>query len=175
MYNSTHFIRFCFLTTYILTYLIDYPVLFYYITVLFLLYELIIYLNTKKTLINHEILGVNFVAFIGFIILVRSDYFNYNETISYYLNTFEHIFFAFIICKILYFYLLYFRFQFNNELVTFFLFNCIGILNEFFQNWIQNQSLFTLTQSSIKDILVNCFGSLFFIIFYSKRNRLIEK
>lgn len=44
------------------------------------------------------------------------------------------------------------------------IFNSIGLINEFFQNYFQGKLLFILDEFSIKDLIANGLGTLIFII-----------
>ena len=58
-------------------------------------------------------------------------------------------------------------------LVIFILFNFIGLLNEYFQNFYSQTQLFNLKENDIKDIFINFIGSTLFLItsiFYKIKN-----
>jgi VanZ family protein len=60
-----------------------------------------------------------------------------------------------------------------NLLVVFVAFNVIGFLNEYFQNFYQQQPIFNLKETNIKDIIINVIGSSLVVIlslFYKFKN-----
>lgn len=118
-----------------------------------------------------------FIVFLSFIVLVRSNLFNFAKQIKYNLNTIEHLFFAFILCLLLSIYMQLFNLIFKKYLVKmlviFILFNFIGLLNEYFQNFYSQTQLFNLKENDIKDIFINFIGSTLFLItsiFYKIKN-----
>ena len=118
-----------------------------------------------------------FLSFLGFIVFVRIDIFNFSKSIDYHLNSLEHLFFAFVICLTLYVYMQIFNLIsskfYLNLLLVFIASNGIGFLNEYFQNFYQQQPIFNLKETNIKDIIINVIGSSLVVIlslFYKFKN-----
>lgn len=139
-----------------------------------------LYLNSNEKyqkLEHYKFYNWIFIVFLSFIVLVRSNLFNFAEQIKYNLNTIEHLFFAFILCLLLSIYMQLFNLIFKKYLVRmlviFILFNFIGLLNEYFQNFYSQTQLFNLKENDIKDIFINFIGSTLFLItsiFYKIKN-----
>ena len=153
------------------SFLLIYEVLFY------LSFE---YLNSNSNYLkikSHKFYNWLFLFFLGFIVFVRIDIFNFSKTIDYHLNSLEHLLFAFVICLTLYVYMHIFNLIsskfYLNLLVVFIAFNGIGFLNEYFQNFYQQQPIFCLKETNIKDIIINVIGSSLVVIlalFYKFKN-----
>lgn len=150
-----------------------------------LIYELLFYLSFEYLNSNSNYLKIKshkfynwlFLSFLGFIIFVRIDIFNFTNIIDYHLNSLEHLFFAFVICLTLYVYMQIFNLIsskfYLNLLVVFVAFNGIGFLNEYFQNFYQQKPIFYLEETNIKDIIINVIGSSLVVIlslFYKFKN-----
>jgi len=51
-----------------------------------------------------------------------------------------------------------------NLVLVLVVFNCIGVVNEYVQNYFRQIEVFTLDQNNIKDIMINAIGSVLFLI-----------
>jgi len=152
-------------------FLLIYEVLFYFS------FE---YLNSNSNYLKiklHKFYNWLFLSFMSFIVFVRMDMFSFSTTTNYHLNSAEHLLFAFVICLTLYIYMQIFNLissQFYlNLLIVFIAFNGIGLLNEFFQNFYQQKTIFYLKETNIKDIIINGIGSSLVVIlslFYKFKN-----
>lgn len=110
-----------------------------------------------------------FIAFFAFVVFVRIKVFYFSESTEYHLNTLEHFFFAIIICLVINIYFLIFsilqRSHVMKMLSVFIVFNLIGIVNEYFQNYFQPEDYFyLLKENNIKDLMINLLGSLLFLL-----------
>lgn len=130
------------------------------------------YLNQNEkysALKRHHSYNWLFIAFLAFIVVVRIRLFHDSETIEYHLNTLEHLFFAIIICLVINVYFLIFNIMQKNAVLkimsVFVVFNLIGIVNEYFQNYFQPENQFyILKENNLKDIVINLLGSTFFLL-----------
>jgi hypothetical protein len=161
--------RFLFLFLFIAIIAIKIPILRVYEILFYLSFE---YLNANKKytqLKNHNLYNWLFIAFLGFVILVRADLFGFSETTEYHLNSAEHLFFACIICLTITLYLNLFNILTNKPFLTLFFvfigFNGIGLLNEFFQNFFEQTPTFRLKENDVKDIIINLIGSSLYVFF----------
>jgi hypothetical protein len=168
-WNSLKFQRLLFLVLFLIIILIKTYILLVYEVLFYLSFE---YLNSnfKYLKINlHKIYNWLFLSFLGFIVLVRADLFNFSDTTDYHINSIEHIFFSGIVCLILLVYNQMFNLIRNKFkvllLVIFITFNFIGLLNEYFQNFFQHTPIFYLKDNDIKDLVINLIGSSLFVIF----------
>ena len=167
--SSKKFQRLLFLIFFIAIILIKTNILLIYEIVFFTSYE---YLNSNKKYLQlqlHCYYNWFFLFFLGFIILVRADLFNFSDTIDYHLNSVEHLFFSFIICLLLSIYMTLFDVLTNHKALKFILifgtFNFIGLLNEYFQNYFQHSDVLLLKENDAKDMMMNLLGSILFVIF----------
>ena len=166
-----------FLVLFIAIFLIKVYFLLIYTTLFFISF---LCLNSNKKyqkLEYYKFYNWIFIVFLSFIVLVRSNLFNFSEQVKYNLNTLEHLFFAFILCLLLSIYMqvlnLIFKKYLIKVLLIFILFNFIGLLNEYFQNFYSQTQLFNLKENDIKDIFINLIGSALFLItsiFYKIKN-----
>ena len=129
------------------------------------------YLNTNTNYLkisSHKIFNWLFVLFVGFVVLVRADLFSFPDGIDYHINTLEHLFFSGIVCLTISIYFKLFSFLpdslFMKLLLVFLICNCIGVINEFFQNLYQERPFFSIEGNDIKDVTVNFFGSFSFVV-----------
>ena len=150
----------------------------YYFFVLFISLE---YLNQNEkynSIYNYRLLNAIFVSYAVFICIERGRPTQFYPFIEIIINSIEHLLFGFVIClKIaVYYSILKNKISLKgNELIRIAVtFNIIGFANEFFQNWYKHQSLWQLNIDSRKDILMNIFGTLIFILFYKKINNKIH-
>ncbi len=108
------------------------------------------------------------------VLLERLRSFQLSADFEWVLNSIEHLLFAIVICIKIYFYLEAFFLKksmpkFRNAVYAFILFSALGVLNEYFQNFINNRSLFVLIADSLKDISMNCIGAaIFFLTAFTK-------
>lgn len=143
-------------------------VLLVYVSIYYLSFE---YLNSNKKfeeITFHKTYNWFYVAYLAFVVFVRSGLIEFSKNADYHLNTAEHLFFMFLICQTVLIYIQLFNFLSSNYLlrlvVVFIILNFIGIVNEYFQNFYQNLTIFYLEQTDIKDLVINLIGSLLFII-----------
>lgn len=117
---------------------------------------------------SHSIYNWLYVAYLAFIVFVRSTIFHFSEEADYHLNTAEHLFFMFIICQTVLIYLELFNVlkgkYLSRVFVVFVLLNLIGILNEYFQNFFNRLPLFIFEDNDLKDLKINLIGSSLFVI-----------
>lgn len=155
----------------------EYEILYYFPVMLISLE----YLNHKKQYTEHynyKLLNAVFIGYVLFICIDRGRPSKFYDVIEIMINSVEHLLFGFIICMKAAVYLSIFkeRWQLSkNELLTIALiFNILGFLNEFFQNWYKHQAQWKLNGDSQKDILMNIIGSSIFVILYLKVNKRIQ-
>jgi hypothetical protein len=122
------------------------------------------YLSLKR----HDLYNWIFIFFLAFITWVRTRSFPFSESIEFHLNTAEHLFFAITVCVLVTVYLQLFGVlkanTIQNLVLVLVVFNLIGVVNEWVQNYFREVEVFTLDQSNIKDIVINAIGSVLFLI-----------
>lgn len=143
-------------------------VLLAYVSIYYCSFE---YLNSNKKYLeisSYKIYNWLFIAYLAFIVFVRSGLFHFTVLANYNLNTAEHLFFAFLICQTIAIYMQLFNFLSDNyllKLITIFAFlNVIGIINEYFQNFYHQLPLFFLEKDDVKDLTINLIGSSLFVL-----------
>lgn len=124
--------------------------------------------NNYLTLKKHNYYNWIFVLFLAFIVWVRTRTYAFSESVEYHLNTIEHLLFAITICILVTVYMQLFRIlkenSFRNLVLVLIVFNCIGVVNEYVQNYFRQIEVFTLDQNNLKDIMINAIGSVLFLI-----------
>lgn len=122
------------------------------------------YLALKK----HNVYNWIFILFLAFIVWVRTRSFSFSESTEFHLNSAEHLFFAITICILVTVYLQIFgilkKNSIRNLLLVLVVFNCIGVVNEYVQNYFRHLEVFILDQNNRKDILINLIGSTLFFM-----------
>lgn len=138
--------------------------------------EILFYVSFEYLNSNHEYLKLSsykiynwlFVAFVAFVVLIRSKVLGLSDTFDFHVNTMEHLFFSGIICLTTSIYLKIFDilsdFLFMRLILIFLVFNLIGLANEFIQNLYQGRPFFSIEGNDIKDLIVNLFGSSLFVL-----------
>lgn len=141
-----------------------------------LMYSIVFYIsfeylnqnNNYLTLKKHNYYNWIFVLFLAFIVWVRTRTYAFSESLEFHLNTIEHLFFALTICVLVSVYLQLFGVlkenSFRNLVLVLVVFNCIGVVNEYVQNYFRQLEVFALDQNNIKDIMINAIGSVLFLI-----------
>lgn len=138
-------------------------------------YPFIIYVIINQSLL--EILNANsrykqhpykwyntiFVCY-EFVLLERLRHFKMNAKAEWWLNNIEHIAFALVIGFIIYILIAIFWLKEEKDrllrgFIVAFIFNGIGLLNEFSQNKLANRPIFELIADSKKDIVMNLIGT----------------
>lgn len=158
--------RFFYLLSLFVVYLIKMPILYFYILFFFISVEVLLLKKKKSETKFFKFSQLFFTCFVSYILFVRAHIWGFSDETNYNLNTIEHLLFALVICLLIYFYTSFFgsKKRTNPIFLSVFIFNLIGVLNEFFQNYFQGKSIFILDEFSIKDLIVNVLGSLIFII-----------
>jgi hypothetical protein len=109
-----------------------------------------------------------FILFLAFIVWVRTRAYVFSESVEFHLNTVEHLFFAITVCVLVTVYLQLFGVlkenSIRNLVLVLVVFNLIGLVNEWVQNYFRQVEVFTLDQSNIKDIVINLIGSALFFL-----------
>jgi VanZ family protein len=160
------FTRFFYLLSLFVVYLIQVPILYFYILVLFINVEILLSHKSKSETNIFKISQLIFIVFVSYVLFARADIWGFSDETYYNLNSLEHILFAIVISLLIYYYILFFdqKKKLNPIILSVFLFNSIGLINEFFQSYFQGKSVFFLDEFSIKDLIVNVIGSAFFIL-----------
>lgn len=166
-FSSINFITRCFyLFSMFVVYLIKVPILYFYILFFFISVEVLWLKKSKSHTKIFKWAQFFFMVFVSYVLFVRASVWGFSALTKYNLNTIEHVFFALVICFLIY---LYFQFYsvkkpVNLILISALTFNIIGLINEFFQNYFQGKPVFILEIFSIKDLIANVLGSLIFIV-----------
>lgn len=158
--------RLYYLLSLFIVYLIKNPILYFYITFFFVSVEILLLKKTKSNTTFFKFPQLLFIGFVSYVLLVRSFVFNFSDETNYNLNTIEHLLFAVVICLLIFYYILFFSSIRKNYAIvlSFLIFNCIGLFNEFFQNYFQGKPVFILDEFSVKDLIANVLGTIIFVI-----------
>ena len=114
--------------------------------------------------LNYQIYNLVFIAYLTLIVMDRTRFFKFGETLEWTINSAMHVMFALVVCFKISQY--FFIFKLKNKQYIFYIaliFNVLGIFNEFMQNAICHRELFVLIADAQKDILMNFLGTLCFI------------
>ncbi len=147
-------------------YLIENPILYFYIFFFFLNVEILLINKIKSETHIFRCSQLFFMGFVAYVLFVRSFICGFSDTVNYHLNTVEHLLFAIVVSLMILYYFLFFthiRIKFSIW-ISIFIFNGIGLINEFFQNYFQGKAIFHLESFSVKDIKVNLFGTFLFLL-----------
>lgn len=157
--------RFFYLLSLFIVYLIKVPILYFYILFFFMSVEVLLQKKEKSQTKNFKISQLLFTVFVSYVLFARASIFGFSEQTNYNLNTIEHIFFAQVICLLIFYYISFFSkvSRLYVILCSAITFNCIGLINEFFQNYFQGKAIFILDEFSIKDLIANVLGTIIFI------------
>ena len=119
-----------------------------------------------KNLPNSQFLNAVFAGFLVFIVLNRSRHIKFGDFTEGAINIAEHGFFALIIClKLLLYFHLFSKLSLKLKAISVALiFNLIGFVNEIFQNWLNHRALFSFIEDARKDMIINCLGTILFLI-----------
>ncbi len=139
----------------------------------------------SRTVYKHRSKKFTFLFFLYLLLItvVRTSGHRLSQPITYTINVFEHLLFALVISFIVSLYLgLLARFKNDRGLKRYWysalLFNCIGFLNEVYQNLAKHKAPFIFSFGARIDLLVNVVGSLLFVLIaylYLKRRDKQEK
>ena len=163
LFKNTNVLRLLFLLYFVVIYLIRINMLFVYATVFYFSFE---WLNANKRylVLKYKTLYNAFiVSFLAYILLVRSGVLSVSESVTFHLNTLEHVLFAIVICLHLSIYLCVFgkrpQTALTQLLLVVVVFNGIGLVNEFFQNYFNGAQPLPLAPNSLKDLVANLLGT----------------
>lgn len=158
--------RFFYLLSLVVVYLINVPILYFYILFFFISVEVLLLKKSKSETQMFKLSQLFFTFFVSYVLFVRAHIWGFSEETCYNLNTIEHLLFSLVICLLIYCYISFYsnkKIQ-NSIFLSVMIFNLIGLINEFFQNYFQGKSVLMLDEFSIKDLIVNVLGSVIFII-----------
>lgn len=160
------FTRLFYLLSLFVVYLINAPILYFYILFFFVSVEILLRKKSKSDTRVFKISQLIFTLFVSYVLFVRSHVFGFSNETECNLNTMEHLLFSLVICLLIYYYISFFCQNKIGKPVLFsvLIFNVIGLINEFFQNYFQGKGIFILDEFSIKDLIVNAIGSMIFIV-----------
>jgi hypothetical protein len=149
----------------------------YLLAYLLVFHASIEFLNSRRVfqeVPEHRRYNAIFIGFVLFIVLNRARAFRFDERVEFILNLAEHGLFALVICLNLLCYLdLLGRWAHRARmLVVVLLFNVIGLVNEAFQNAMNDRILWFLEPDAIKDIAMNVAGSVIFLLLVRGRSDL---
>lgn len=158
--------RFFYLLSLFVIYLIKVPILYFYILFFFISVEVLVLKKVKSETQVFKFSQLIFTFFVSYVLFVRASIWGFSELTNYNLNTIEHILFALVICLLIFYYISFFSNirMLQAILWSALIFNIIGLINEFFQNYFQGKRLFILEEFSIKDLIANGLGTLIFIV-----------
>ena len=147
-------------------YLISVPILYFYILFFFVSVEVLMLKKVKSETQIFKFSQLIFTFFVSYVLFVRASVWGFSELTNYNLNTIEHVLFALVICLQIYYYISFYSHKKKGHsiLLSALIFNVIGLINEFFQNYFQGKPLFILEEFSIKDLIANGLGTLLFMV-----------
>ena len=128
------------------------------------------YLNSHSTYLqkHYKLFNTLFLLYLLFVVWERTRHYQFSPWIELQINNSEHIFFGLMICFIASLVLqlppFTIRSFFVRLLLSVLLFNGIGFINEWFQNRIYNRPMFILIPDSVKDLRMNLWGTLVFVL-----------
>jgi hypothetical protein len=143
-------------------------------------YHLILYIAINQVLLEvlnaqplyktHSYKLYNLIFWTYELVLVeRLRHFKMNDLTEWWLNNLEHIFFAIVISFMVYLFLAIFWLKKDSQrllraVMVAIIFNAIGLINEWNQNYIGRRPMFVFIPDSIKDLKMNLIGtSIFFL------------
>ncbi len=165
-FSAINWLTRCFyLLSLLVVYLIKVPILYFYILFFFISVEVLLLKKSKSETKLFKFSQLFFIVFVSYVLFARAHIWGFSIETDYNLNTIEHIFFSLVICLLIYFYTSFYSKKMLNPIfLSVFIFNLIGIINEFFQNYCQEKPIFVLDEFSVKDLIVNALGSVVFIL-----------
>ncbi len=103
------------------------------------------------------------------VLLFRLRTFHFSADAEWLFNCAEHLCFGIIVCTKMYIYTAVFGSSFHllrlkRGLIAVVLFNCIGVINEVFQNSLAHRMLFVFIEDSLKDMKMNLLGAGVFMV-----------
>ena len=160
--------RFFYLLCLFFVYIIEAPLLCFYILFFFVCVEILLLKKHKSETQIFKVSQLFFISFVSYVVLVRAFIPRFSDTTNYNLNTIEHVLFAIVICVLIFYYLSFYSKNKTRNSVVFsvVIFNIIGLINEFFQNYFQGKAIFIIDKFSIKDLIANGFGTIIFIVIF---------
>lgn len=158
--------RFFYLLSLFFVYLIEVPILYFYILFFFISVEVLVLKKVKSETQIFKFSQLIFTFFVSYVLFVRASVWGFSELTNYNLNTIEHVLFALVICLLIFYYISFFSNikMLHSILLSALIFNIIGLINEFFQNYFQEKPLFILEEFSTKDLIANGIGTIIFIV-----------
>lgn len=130
----------------------------------------VIYLNSRKTFSQQrfKLFNALFLVYLMFVVWERTRHYQFSSSIELQINNSEHILFGVMICFIASLVLWLPPFNLHSFyvrlLLSVLIFNMIGLFNEWFQNWLYNRPVFALIPDSLKDLRMNVWGTLIFVV-----------
>lgn len=141
--------------------------LYYYWAALIIIVS---YLNSHTSFLQERFRLFNalFLMYLLFVVWERTRHYQFSPWAELQINNSEHILFGIIICSIASLVLKLPPFTihsfYTRLLLSIFLFNCIGFINEWFQNWLYGRPVFLLIPDSLKDLRMNVWGTAIFVL-----------
>jgi hypothetical protein len=141
--------------------------LYYYWTALVLTVS---YLNSHKAFLQQRFKLYNtlFFLYLLFVVWERTRQYQFSPPVELAINNLEHILFGIMICFITSLVLRLPPFTihsfFRRLVLSVLIFNSIGFINEWFQNWLYGRPVFTLIPDSLKDLRMNVWGTVIFVL-----------
>lgn len=167
--NINNLTRLFYVISLFVVYFIKVPILYFYIIFFFLNVEILLLKKSQSNTKIFKTTQVFFTLFVSYVLFVRAHMCGFSLTTEDNLNTVEHLLFAFVISLMIYYYCIFFGKVKHSisVVISVVIFNFIGLINEFFQNYFQGKPVFVLDEFSIKDLIVNVLGTLVFILLIS--------
>lgn len=149
-----------------IVYLIKVPILYFYILFFFINVEVLLLKKVKSETQIFKISQLIFTFFVSYVLFARASVWGFSELTTYNLNTIEHVLFALVVCLQIYYFISFYshKKKLHSILLSVVIFNIIGLINEFFQNYFQGKPVFILEEFSIKDLIANVLGTLLFMV-----------
>ena len=102
------FTRLFYVLSFLVVYLIQVPILYFYILVLFINVEILLLHKSKSETNIFKISQLIFIIFVSYVLFARADIWGFSDETNYNLNSIEHILFAIVISLLIYYYVLFY-------------------------------------------------------------------
>ena len=128
------------------------------------------YLNSRPSFLRqpYKLYNTIFLIYLSFVVWERTRTHQFSVFTELWINNLEHVLFGLMICFITNLVISLPPFNFKKFaqriLASIVIFNCIGFINELFQNVMTQRPIFHFIPDSQKDIRMNLLGTTAFII-----------
>ena len=128
------------------------------------------YLNSRTAFLqgHYQVSNALFLMYLLFVVWERTRHIQFSPPVEWQINNSEHVLFGMMVCFIASLVLQLPPFTTRSFYVrlpvSILIFNSIGFINEWFQNWLYARPVFTLIPDSLKDLRMNVWGTAIFVL-----------